>query len=65
MNKMEWRQIETAPRNGVGVIAGYYDGNWNYRIAFWSGAGWLVACSDAMFIHPTHWMPLPDPPKNT
>lgn len=64
---MNWQPIETAPKDehtdillyGILVHTGgaYMDiGRWtNYQGGFWS---WSADDSE-----PTHWMPLPEPPK--
>lgn len=60
----DWQPIETAPKDGTEVIAyddGVYISHWyvtNPQIfGWWAG--------DAGGINPTHWMPLPTPPKST
>ena len=74
---MTWQPIETAPKDGRGIIlidmgapvpeAG---------IGYWAGDLW--SCVDPSpealadratiqaitWLHPTHWMPLPAPPEN-
>ena len=65
---MEWRDIESAPRDGwpvllfarcqhataSGIVVGWYleDRGWT-ELSFTSPVG----------IVPSHWMPLPSPPK--
>lgn len=63
----EWKSAEQPPDEGVRVLAyvpeaGFYghvlvvvrdDGEW-----------WHYAGDDTDEVHPTHWMPLPDPPVN-
>lgn len=56
-----WQPIETAKKDGTlvllyehGRIAEPADGHWYETRQAWSIDGW-----DA---HPTHWMPLPEPP---
>jgi hypothetical protein len=61
---MKWQPIETAPKDGkevlgydLGVISGMC---WNGRWWEWTVLSW----SDGTFAtDPTHWMPLPEPPK--
>ena len=60
MNTNEWQPIETAPRDGkiiliygedFGVTEGRCDQG--YWLVFWYHTD----------VNPTHWMPLPEPPK--
>lgn len=46
------------------AVKHWYDGKPVTREAFWNGADWL-SCEKRMEITPrvTHWMPLPEPPK--
>jgi hypothetical protein len=62
---MEWQPIETAPKDGQHIIlalsegwigVGYYDDDPEF-----SSLGWVVFGSGQQ--QPTHWMPLPEPPK--
>lgn len=63
---MEWQPIQTAPKDGTEILAGQAGTRkvgvivWNIEIERWSAPAehwdepsWL----------PTHWMPLPEPPK--
>ena len=75
----QWQPVETAPKDRVILIYGkpsnlILDGNFLtvfHRAAIFtaewddidasfvlSGGSWL-----GPFVNPTHWMPLPDPPK--
>lgn len=73
---MKWRSIETAPKGektpGVTLIGPHILGATPYgvlRLHWWNGnegdetrfQNWIGDCGNAY--HPTHWMPLPAPPK--
>ena len=58
---MEWQPIETAPKDGTAILI---------REARCSGiavqyfAGWKYENGSICYLEPTHWMPLPPPPKD-
>lgn len=68
----DWQPIETAPKNGY-----YFIGFWPHMSRDYSGhkgqfrtcwTGWGGGCWEADGLGrpvqgPTHWMPLPEPPK--
>lgn len=65
-----WQPIETAPRDGTRLLLW-----WNERamISFWADRvgfkGWQPVSGEVLNVgnramwNPTHWMPLPEPPK--
>ncbi len=64
-----WRPIETAPKDGTRILA-TWDETWrNDRphievCEAGEEGGWFYGYyGDAPAIPPTHWMPLPEPPK--
>jgi hypothetical protein len=69
-----WQPIETAPKDGSWVLL-WVENNRQAIVAYWSGKPlwdgnfWVAqgeVCSwdlENNFYHPTHWKPLPDPPK--
>ena len=62
----EWRPIATAPRTGEHERVLIWDGQ-SVRAAYTpdpddDDGRWL--CEDGYFRSPTHWQPLPQPPKN-
>ncbi|WDI91963.1 DUF551 domain-containing protein [Xanthomonas campestris] len=72
----EWREIESAPKDGTKVLLG--GGTYSYgmyvgenysdvTIAYWYVDHWRGEdrpMHDEWNTHnPTHWMPLPEPPK--
>lgn len=71
---MTWQKIETAPKDGTQVLVSGMNGTdivcqayFADKAAYanWSGQGW-VGWPFGQSVHladPTHWMPLPDPPK--
>lgn len=69
---MEWHPIETAPRDGTSILG--YDPKHNqlgpiyvvrYEIdSYEYDPSWRETGGENYFtMNPTHWMPLPDPPK--
>ena len=76
----EWQPIETAPKDGTTILLYFPNGYWadyrNVAIGFWGGwsddasdAGWYGDESNSNTMtdfgsFPTHWMKLPDPPKD-
>lgn len=65
----QWQPIETAPKKTDEILgARYEDGEWEMRVMFWTGASWWLEVNEGgqnercFRFHPTHWMPLPDPP---
>ena len=66
---MEWQPIETAPKDGTEILAfATFERRDFIAVAQWADAdpefpntvaGWFWDYA----IRPTHWMPLPEPPK--
>ena len=64
----KWRPIETVPRDGTIVLACWpQQGNLIMIIWYSSVQGFWVRTGREPVIpmQATHWMPLPDPPKET
>ena len=74
---MKWRPIETAPKDGTAILAysskavaegklvssnGIAITNWRSDYAKYGFVGWNSF--NEQFWPPTHWAPLPTPPKN-
>ena len=61
-----WQPIETAPRDGSWVL-GHSSENAHedvvYVMEWFERDGWLKVYHDCS-AHPTHWQPLPAPPKD-
>lgn len=59
----EWQPIETAPKDGSKVLIleldSVHDAVYLSRKDIW------VSPDGAYGYDPTHWMPMPDPPKKT
>ena len=57
----EWQPIETAPKDGETVYLFYDEDTGDFSMGVRA-----AACALRMItIYPTHWMPLPEPPKET
>lgn len=73
--EMQWQPIETAPKDGGSILVycpnmRIYGKNGNVVITYWQrhaahdpryAYGWVGLYDDKN--EPTHWMPLPQPPK--
>lgn len=70
--EQEWQPIETAPRDGTRILA-WFDHlphpviSWFIRrgkkSGKWSSCGIGYSASFSLDVEPTHWKPLPPPPK--
>lgn len=75
---MEWQPIETAPKDGTEIIVFHKDGGVCAAFCPGDGFAWHCMDGNNTVIHksgksipaitsflesPTHWMPLPEPPK--
>lgn len=61
----EWQPIESAPKDGVEVLAYFEDGGCYVaacRDGVWIEGNYLNPKDAPELFTPTHWMPLPDPP---
>lgn len=68
-DKMQWRPIETAPKDGKTILgffptkAGYY-ADQRFMTIHWTGFEWENTTSGTKpSYNPTHYMELPQPPK--
>lgn len=65
---MKWQPIETAPKDGTPIIGAWQCLNktWDMNVMFYfleDGHGsWFDFHADYQH-DPTHWTPLPEPPK--
>ena len=57
----EWRDIESAPKDGTWVLVGYDDMPKVMHVTQWIGAPHNCFRGS---LKPTHWMPLPPPPQS-
>lgn len=70
----KWQPIETAPKDGTSVLL--FKQSMDFKIrgyGYWEGgdsfvSGWISKGFDDTFgnlglANPSHWMPLPEPPK--
>lgn len=68
----DWQPIETAPKDGTQVLVGRFVPGDKYdrriRVDWWHGHmkhGYTgFGHFNPIYWPPTHWMPLPAPPKN-
>lgn len=67
---MDWQPIETAPKDGTRLWLFYPDARADdQQVVGWfvddlrNGPRWIDHADCREFDEPTHWMPLPDPPR--
>lgn len=67
---MVWQPISTAPKDGAPILV--WDGKNMTTVSWHSGYDhdeWSLCApglyADDYAFYPTHWMPLPEPPKET
>lgn len=58
----QWMPIETAPKDGTPVLV--REARCSGFAVMYSG-GWKYESGNICYLEPTHWMPLPDAPKET
>lgn len=65
----EWQDISTAPKDGTKVLLYSKDDESEIiEVCYWieegiyDEPGWFCSDEEFCFVHPTHWMPIPDPP---
>jgi hypothetical protein len=61
----DWQPIETAPRDGTEIIVcRRFEGRKFMGVVMWDGRYWTIDYGFPFYFdNPTHWMPLPEPPK--
>jgi hypothetical protein len=60
----EWQPIETAPKDDGTKILAWFDEAEQIIILWWFNEMWRFQGSHVPPLPaPTHWMPLPEPPK--
>jgi len=60
---LHWRPISTAPKDGTFILV-WFDEAKQHHILWWFADHWRFKGSDIIpVVYPTHWMPLPQPPK--
>ena len=66
----EWKTIDSAPRDGTHILVIRYPATTRPPInkVWWGTArmansGWNISSRRPLSYEPTHWMPLPQPPK--
>lgn len=65
---MEWLPIDTAPKDGTEILIfepKHYNNDDAIYVVIYTRKGKWVESQGELYhtFYPTHWMPLPDPPK--
>ena len=61
----EWQPIETAQKDFTPILLHmpYLDKSENIQVGFYNNDRWENSIDSMNELNPTHWMPLPKPPK--
>jgi hypothetical protein len=60
---VHWRPIVSAPKDGTFILVWFEEAQ-HHCILWWFADHWRFKGSDIIpIVDPTHWMPLPQPPK--
>jgi len=72
LQQQQWQPIESAPRDGTRILScrtDFEDRLLIYAIVAYENGEWhlqaLMGGSLGVGYYPTHWQPLPQPPKDT
>jgi len=64
----EWQPIETAPKDGTGILVAIHE--WNepanrhvFEVVYWKDDCWRSSIFEEVY-PPTHWMPIPATPSS-
>ncbi len=57
---MNWRPIETAPKDNTDLLLGFSNGD-DVTVGSFCREAWMD--QHGWGLEPTHWMPLPEQPK--
>lgn len=60
---MDWQPIETAPKDGTNIIVYCPLPGSEYIVTARFIRVWVDSYEGEDIFNPTHWMPLPEPPK--
>jgi hypothetical protein len=63
LDKIKWKHIHTAPKDGTFILVWFEEAQHHF-ILWWFADNWRFKGSNNIpIVDPTHWMPLPEPPK--
>lgn len=67
MGEAKWRTMESATKDGSPVLAWVHDETYPmhqpYHVVTWHNGAWTREGDDYnIYVEPTRWMPLPEPP---
>jgi len=60
---VEWQPIETAPKTGRAILFESPSVFTGTLVENETNGGETWMADDGVYVEPTHWMPLPEPPK--